>query len=416
MNEPRSFGSRLYDVVFQGNLQSCLLRGVDQAEQQGDRLTALAAAPYAHRITLGISLRLFARSLLSHSVVTPIVRTPEIPQIIRPLAVSKPLNVLVMISSPSDYEKLNVEAEWQKVVDGISGTQQGAAAIQITRLTEATLAALQKQLRRQHYHIFHFIGHGGFDEQTNEGVLLLEDEEGRSRQVSGNQLGTLLHDHPSLRLALLNSCEGGRTSQSDPFAGVAQQLLRQGVPAVIAMQFEITDSAAITLAQEFYSALAEGYPVDGALAEARKSLFTSGNDIEWGSTGLFLRAQGWQALEIDKTASSSPAHEPEIAPQIPEIADTSQSSGTFKASMFSGKRGCSVVIMLAMTLLFGLYNVRDRFQTGIATPTEGSTIALAKTRTPTPALTPTAQSATPTSVLATNGERNHYANPWQCFN
>ena len=37
---------------------------------------------------------------------------------------------------------------------------------------------------------------------------------------------------------------------------------------MIAMQFEITDKAAILLAKEFYDALADGYPVDGALAEA----------------------------------------------------------------------------------------------------------------------------------------------------
>src|SRR5207237_112967 len=63
-----------------------------------------------------------------------------------------------------------------------------------------------------------------------------------------------------------------------------------GIPAVIAMQFEITDKAAILLAKEFYDALADGYPVDGALAEARKSIFTAENDIEWGTPVLYLRS------------------------------------------------------------------------------------------------------------------------------
>ena len=100
----------------------------------------------------------------------------------------------------------------------------------------------------------------------------MEDEDGKGRAVSGQYLGALLHDERTLRLAILNACEGARSSRSDPFAGVAQSLVKQGVPAVIAMQFEITDEAAITLASEFYSALADGYPVDGALAEARKAI------------------------------------------------------------------------------------------------------------------------------------------------
>jgi hypothetical protein len=48
------------------------------------------------------------------------------------------------------------------------------------------------------------------------------------------------------------------------------------------MQFEITDRAAITFAQEFYAATSDGYPVDAALASARKAIFAAeNNDIEW---------------------------------------------------------------------------------------------------------------------------------------
>ena len=189
---------------------------------------------------------------------------------------------------------------------GAVGGLKERGLIQLTRLPAATLSALQRQLRQEQYHIFHYIGHGGFDQQTQDGVLLLEDENGRSRLVNGNYLGTLLHDHPSLRLAVLNACEGARTTRSDPFAGVAQQLVRQGIPAVIAMQFEITDRAAIILAQEFYDALADGYPVDAALAEARKSIYTAGNDIEWGTPVLYLRAVDGQLFDLHKWQAKPP--------------------------------------------------------------------------------------------------------------
>jgi formylglycine-generating enzyme required for sulfatase activity/CHAT domain-containing protein/cytochrome c-type biogenesis protein CcmH/NrfG len=303
MNEARKFGSKLYDAVFQGGLQSCLLRSIDHAAHQGQGIRLrLRLPPSLLELPWEYLYDTTQQRFFAHSVSTPIVRYLELPQSLEPLTVAPPLNVLVMIASPSDYEQLDVEAEWQKVKIALAGLEQ-RGLLQLTRLaTEqqggATLAALQRQLRRAKYHIFHFIGHGGFDQQTQEGVLLFEDEDGRSRLVSGNYLGTLLYDEPALRLAILNACEGARTARNDPFAGVAQQLVRQGIPAVIAMQFEITDKAAIALAREFYDAVVSGYPVDGALAEARKALFTMGNDIEWGTPVLYLRATDGRLFDV----------------------------------------------------------------------------------------------------------------------
>ncbi len=122
--------------------------------------------------------------------------------------------------------------------------------------------------------------------------------DGRRRPVSGQDLGTLLHDHRSLRLVILNSCEGARSSPTDPFAGAAQSLVQQGIPAVIAMQFEITDEAAITLSHEFYSALADGYAVDTALGEARKAIFAGGNEVEWGTPVLYMRSTSGRLFKM----------------------------------------------------------------------------------------------------------------------
>ena len=119
---------------------------------------------------------------------------------------------------------------------------------------------------------------------------MLEDEGGSSQAVSGEDLGTILHDHHSLRLVVLNSCEGARSSAANPFAGVAQGLVRQGIPAVVAMQFEISDDAAIEFSSSLYEALADGYPIDAAVGEARKAMFAARADTEWGTPVLFLRS------------------------------------------------------------------------------------------------------------------------------
>src|ERR1022692_3096542 len=107
------------------------------------------------------------------------------------------------------------------------------------------------------------MGHGGFDPQKG-GVLLFTDHAGRGAPVTGESLGVMLRDHTSLRLVILNACEAGRTDPADPFAGVADSLVRRGIPAVIAMQFEISDTAAIEFAPALYGALAAGLPIDGA--------------------------------------------------------------------------------------------------------------------------------------------------------
>ena len=167
----------------------------------------------------------------------------------------------MVIASPVEHPALDGEQEWRNVTEALSDLVQ-AQRVQVERLAKPTLDALQRQLRRGSYHVLHFIGHGGWDSQSQDGVLAFEDSFGRMSLVSGEDLGTILYDHRSSRLAVLNACEGARGDRADPFAGTAQSLVQQGIPAVIAMQFEITDAAAIIFAQVLYEAVADGYPLD----------------------------------------------------------------------------------------------------------------------------------------------------------
>jgi len=94
-----------------------------------------------------------------------------------------------------------------------------------------------------------------------------------------------------VRLALLNACEGAYASQTDIFASTAATLVQQGIPAVIAMQYEITDDAAIEFSEQFYDALTAGLPVDSAVTDARRAVAVAiNNTLEWGIPVLFMRA------------------------------------------------------------------------------------------------------------------------------
>ena len=136
-----------------------------------------------------------------------------------------------------------------------------------------------------------------------DGVLFLVGADGKSRAVPARELGIMLHDHHTLRLAVLNACEGARTGIDNPLGGVAQGLVRHGIPASVAMQFEISDGAAIAFSGEFYRALADGLPVDAATVEARKAILAEGSDVEWGTPVLYLRAADGAVFEIPQGAA-----------------------------------------------------------------------------------------------------------------
>jgi hypothetical protein len=305
MDLVKTLGNRLYEAVFSGEVRACWRSSLSEAEVQtaGVRLRLrITDAPELNDIPWEYLYNAPLNRFLSLSEHTPLVRYLDLPERIRPLAVDAPLEILVMISSPTDYPDLNVENEWCRLKAALAGLVD-EGKVRLERLAEARLQGLQRKLRAGRYHILHFVGHGGFNRETQEGVLVLCDEAGKGRLVGAEYLGAILHDHRSLRLVVLNACEGSRSSRADPFAGIAQTLVQQGIPAVIAMQFEITDQAAITFADEFYAATAEGYPVDAALSAARKAIFVSGNDIEWGTPVLYLRAPDGRLFSVNRPAA-----------------------------------------------------------------------------------------------------------------
>jgi len=315
-------GESLFNAVFAGEVYTCFVMSWEMVREQriGLRIRLLIEVPEFHDYPWELLYNSKTNQFLALSNDTPIVRFFELPFPEQPLSVEAPLKILVMISSPEGFPPLNVEEEWQKLESAFAPLIRRGLVV-LEKLKRPTLGELQKALRRDHFHIFHFIGHGKFVVHKQDGVLLMEEElNGRGRPVSGQYLSILLHDHQSLRMVVLNACEGARTSQSDPYAGVAHTLVQQGIPAVIAMQFPILEDSAIEFAFEFYGAIVDGFPIDTAISEARKAIFTTGNETEWATPVLFMNSPDGRIFDLhsaqktlpldDSVASESEAEEP----------------------------------------------------------------------------------------------------------
>ncbi|MGH7599019.1 MAG: SUMF1/EgtB/PvdO family nonheme iron enzyme [bacterium] len=255
---------------------------------------------------------------------TPVVRYLDLPQPIQPLAVASPLRVLGMAVSPHDPKlaALDLQNEKQRVEEAIK-TLRHSGQIELTWLTAQTWRDLQKAMRGGPWHVFHFIGHGGFDHHTDEGLIFLADDAGASQRLTATSLGRLLADHRSLRLVILNSCEGARGSEHDLFSSTASILVRRGLPAVLAMQYEITDRAAIEFSRAFYEAMAEAMPVDAVVSEARKAVsFAVNNTVEWGTPVLYMRAPDGKIFDIAVLATERERDNETLLPKVAPVVES----------------------------------------------------------------------------------------------
>ena len=232
-----------------------------------------------------------------------LVRYPDFPQEPLPLLVQPPLRVLAMVAAPSDLDELNATAEKQRLVETFRKLEE-AGQVKVSWVSGQRWQDLLRDVQQGPWHVFHFIGHGGFDPAQEEGVICLADETGRADALSGTKLARILQ-FAKPRLVVLNSCEGARGGDT-PFASTAETLVRRDIPAVVAMQYQISDVAAQEFSRVFYEALAAGLPVDSAMARARVALSMTSR-LEWLVPVLYMRSSDGRLLRVGGPPAAEPA-------------------------------------------------------------------------------------------------------------
>ena len=219
-----------------------------------------------------------------------LIRYLPLMQALNPLAVRGPLNILGLVVSPDDRPLLGVEEEKDRLEEAVAPLKE-AGRVNLEWLEQQTWRSLQARLGSGSFHIIHFIGHGGFDSGRGQGQIAFADEQGHSQMLSATAFGRLLGGHRTMKLAVLNSCEGARTDETDVFSSSAATLLRLGIPAVVAMQHLIAKPVALEFSRVFYEVIANGEPVDDAVGKARVAIANAFPDtVAFGTPVLFMHA------------------------------------------------------------------------------------------------------------------------------
>ena len=232
--------------------------------------------------------------------------------------------ILATFASPEGgFARLDLEREKSELTTIL----QGATGLKLDFWEHARHADLQNHLATG-VDIFHFAGHGDFDAEMGAMPLTIQGQgalifEGGSREavpVPADQFAANLSGY-GVQLVVLGACLTGRRDGYNRWSGVVAALMEVGIPAAVAMQYKISDRAAIRFMTGFYSALATGMPLDRAVLTGRLAVFndlhTQRNDPElgrlwqdWGLATLYLRTdQEFRLTSITDAAEQQNAEQ-----------------------------------------------------------------------------------------------------------
>lgn len=288
----RTLGGRLYKTAFPGPIHGLFSAAKARAAAtgRGVRLrlelepAELSALPWEFLYDDNTGI------FLANDVQTPVSRYVDVPLSKRDLKEpGLPLRVLLILSGPKDLSPLDAAAE-EGLIRSALEQHIEAGRIEVETLQEATIRNINQKLREKGHHVLHFIGHGVFAD--DKGFLALVDADQRAHLIDEERFASFFLGNRSLGLAVLNACQTATTSSRRVLRGMASSLVQKGIPAVVAMQYRVSDTTARLFADEFYRTLALGWPVDAAVQTTRNAIYIEvGPDhADFAAPVLFMRA------------------------------------------------------------------------------------------------------------------------------
>jgi tetratricopeptide (TPR) repeat protein len=267
----KALGATLYQCLFAGKigiLFNNILGETLVESERGVRLRLRIQPPELVVLPWELLYSPERHVFLSTWLETPISHYLDLLEPVRNVACPGTLNMLVVIPQNSGLDTAAERAMLETLERKLGGK------ISVDFLPGlATSAAIRAALREKPYNIFHYAGHGGFDNDNAFIYIDHEENEGTQIAMAAGEFGRFFSDHPSMRLAILNACQGAARSSHQALIGAAPQLLLAGVPAVVAMRHVVDNDDAILFATEFYETLCQNRgQVEIAMTAARKAM------------------------------------------------------------------------------------------------------------------------------------------------
>jgi len=293
-NLAKILGQLLYEELFKADLQDSLLGSIDQLgpdellrvelQFEGRSAAQWSSWPWeylyipskppndpkrGHRRYLGKFLADSAQLVLN--------RKPALDSM--NLAMQKP-KVLLVISRPWDCNPVECESV-VKALQALQARQD--PLIELVEMIEpvkpdflpehpdpkVTRDKFKQKIIDVNPNVIHFIGHGR--SKAGKGSLGFINDGGNADWVDEKDFTDLAIGgvHDSLKLVFLQACQSATPDPHTPMSGVAQNLARRAVPAVVAMQAKVENSIANQFACAFYKTLAESKTIDRAVLAGR---------------------------------------------------------------------------------------------------------------------------------------------------
>ncbi len=327
-NDATQFGRTLYEFLFPAKVREIYseLRTYARVDKKGIRIRLRVEEPSLNRIPWEYCYHEDDRFFLAKDRNTPFVRHIERGRVPESLAAPLPLKVLLITAEPTNQTPLDLEEE-ERRMKAILGEMGELVTLRIVH--HVSPERLHTAVTDFQPHVLHYIGHGMFDDQRGEGALCFEQNDAQrlAQPFFGSQLADILRSS-SVRLVVLNACKTSTEAEGKAFMGVAPTLVIAGIPAVMAMQFNVPDHMAIRYTTALYQYLIRARPLDEAVTEMR--IYASSgpepyDQVWWAIPTLFMRAEDgviWQPTAAHEAHTA-------VLPAIAEIAEAAAQPVTF---------------------------------------------------------------------------------------
>ena len=226
--------------------------------------------------------------------------------------------VLFAVGASLGDTRVRAGAEVMSIFRAIDRAKGGRpSAVRARVLTKASIESLRAECELRQPDVVHLIGHGKLTRQGSGRVSFMGDD-GHEAMVTGQELADAVG---GVKLVVLSICEGGRNAvvsledpppgaggeiggdDDDPAQGapmvevelpLAAELVANGVPVVVAMAGEISDTTCRTFTRSFVSSIAQGVPLVEAVATGRRAVFNFDSKdpglVDWALPAVFSSA------------------------------------------------------------------------------------------------------------------------------